>query len=78
MNIAVVGGGRRCKDFMDVIHRHTFLEVDPKIVAVADIRPDAPGLVAAMEKGLFITSSYDDFFDRDDIDLIVELTGSIQ
>jgi len=77
MNIAVVGGGRRCKDFMDVIHRHTFLEVDPKIVAVADIRPDAPGLVAAMEKGLFITSSYDDFFDRDDIDLIVELTGSM-
>jgi PAS domain S-box-containing protein len=77
MNIAVVGGGRRCKDFMDVIQRHTFLEIDPKIVAVADIRPDAPGLVAAMEKGLFITSSYDDFFDRDDIDLIVELTGSM-
>ncbi|MCB2146812.1 MAG: PAS domain-containing protein [Deltaproteobacteria bacterium] len=77
MNIAVVGGGKRCKDFMDVIQRHTFLEVHPKIVAVADIRPDAPGLVAAMEKGLFITSSYDDFFDRDDIDLIVELTGSM-
>jgi PAS domain S-box-containing protein len=30
-----------------------------------------------MEKGLFITSSYDDFFDRDDVDLIVELTGSM-
>ncbi len=30
-----------------------------------------------MEKGLFITSRYDDFFDRDDIDLIVELTGSM-
>ncbi len=77
MNIAVVGGGRRCKDFMDVIQRHTFLEIHPRIVAVADIRPDAPGLVAAMEKGLFFTSSYDDFFDRDDIDLIVELTGSM-
>jgi two-component system, NtrC family, sensor kinase len=77
MNIAVVGGGRRCKDFMDVIQRHTFLEINPKIVAVADIRPDAPGLVAAMEKGLFITSSYDDLFDREDIDLIVELTGSM-
>ncbi len=75
MNIAVVGGGRRCKDLMDVIQRHTFQEIHPKIVAVADIRPDAPGLVAAIEKGLFITSSYDDFFDRDDIDLIVELTG---
>lgn len=77
MNIAVVGGGRRCKDLMDVIQRHTFQEIHPRIVAVADIRPDAPGLVAAMEKGLFITNSYDDFFDRDDIDLIVELTGSM-
>ncbi|MGA6924041.1 MAG: PAS domain-containing protein, partial [Desulfosarcina sp.] len=77
MNIAVVGGGSRCKDLMDVIHRHTFQEIHPRIVAVADIRPDAPGLVAAMEKGLFITNSYDDFFDRDDIDLIVELTGSM-
>ena len=77
MKIAVVGGGRRCKDLMDVIQRHTFQEINPEIVAVADIRTDAPGLVAAMEKGLFITSSYDDFFDRDDIDLIVELTGSM-
>ena len=77
MKIAVVGGGRRCKDLMDVIQQHTFQEIHPEIVAVADIRTDAPGLVAAMEKGLFITSSYDDFFDRDDIDLIVELTGSM-
>lgn len=77
MNIAVVGGGKRCKALMDVIERHTFQEIHPKIVAVADIRPDAPGLVAAMEKGFFVTSSYDDFFDRDDIDLIVELTGSM-
>lgn len=77
MNIAVVGGGKRCKALMDVIQRHTFQEIHPKVVAVADIRPDAPGLVAAMEKGLFVTSNYDDFFDRDDIDLIVELTGSM-
>ena len=62
---------------MDVIQRHTFKVVHPEIVAVADIREDAPGLVAAMKKGLYITSSYDDFFDRDDIDLIIELTGSM-
>lgn len=77
MNIAVVGGGKRCKDLMDVIQRHTFQNIHPRIIAVADIDPTAPGLIAAMEKGLFITSSYDDFFDRDDVDLIVELTGSM-
>ncbi|MGB5987860.1 MAG: ATP-binding protein [Desulfobacterales bacterium] len=77
MRIAVVGGGKRCKELMDVIQRHTFQEIHPEIVAVADIRTDAPGLVAAVEKGLFVTSSYDDFFPRDDIELIVELTGSM-
>lgn len=78
MNIAVVGGGRRCKELMDVFQQHTFHEIHPRIVAVADIKPDAPGLLAAKKEGLFTTSSYDDFFQMADIDLIVELTGSIE
>jgi len=77
MRIAVVGGGKRCKELMDVIQHHTFKEVHPVIVAVADIRTDAPGLIEAVEKGLFVTSSYHDFFPREDINLIVELTGSM-
>ena len=76
MNIAVVGGGIRCRILMDLIERHTFREMSPKVVAVADKKDNAPGLVRARENGLFVTKDYNDFFDRDDIDLIMELTGN--
>ena len=51
MNIAVVGGGTRCKRLINVIDRHAFEEIDPRIVAVADIKEDAPGLARAKSKG---------------------------
>jgi len=77
MNIAVVGGGTRCKRLIEVIERHVFEEVDPRIVAVCDLREDAPGYAKAKELGLFVTGDYNDFFKRGDIDLIIELTGSM-
>jgi len=76
MNIAIVGGGTRCRNLLDLIERHSFPEISPKVVAVADKKDNAPGLVRARENGLFVTKDYNDFFDRDDIDLIMELTGN--
>ena len=75
MNIAVVGGGKRCRILMDSIEKHTFREIAPRVVAVADPKDDAPGLVKARENDLFVTEDYNDLLDRDDIDLIIELTG---
>ena len=77
MNIAVVGGGTRCKRLIEVIQRHAFQEIDPKVVAVADLNEDAPGYVKAKDSGLFVTHDYNDFFTRNDIDLIIELTGNM-
>ena len=76
MKIAVVGGGTRCCNLLDLIEEHSFREIFPQIVAVADKKDNAPGLVRARENGLFVTKDYNDFFDRDDIDLIMELTGN--
>ena len=76
MNIAVVGGGTRCRNLLDLIERHDFPEISPKVVAVADKKDYAPGLVKARKNGLFVTNDYNDLFDRDDIDLIIELTGN--
>jgi signal transduction histidine kinase len=76
MNIAVVGGGERCYRFLKLIETHEFKELDPKVVAVADKRIDAPGFKKARKDGLFITKDYNDFFDREDINLIMELTGN--
>jgi PAS domain S-box-containing protein len=75
MNIAVVGGGTRCRLLLEMMEKNVFHELDPVMVAVADIRDDAPGMIKAREKGIFVTNDYNDFFERDDIDLIIELTG---
>jgi len=77
MNIAVVGGGSRCKRLIEVIAQHEFQEIDPRVVAVADLKDDSPGFLQAKDNGLFVTHDYNDFFKRDDIDLIIELTGSM-
>ena len=77
LNIAVVGGGPRCLFLMELIDNQTFQLTNPIIVAVADIKDDAPGLVRAREAEIFVTSDYNDFFKRDDIDLIIELTGNL-
>jgi PAS domain S-box-containing protein len=77
MNIAVVGGGIRCRELIKIIKTHTFKKMSPQIIGVADINVAAPGFVLARESGLFVTQNYNDFFDRDDIDLIIELTGNM-
>jgi PAS domain S-box-containing protein len=77
MNIAVVGGGSRCKRLIEVIAQHEFQEIEPRVVAVADLKDDSPGFIKAKDNGLFITHDYNDFFKRDDIDLIIELTGNM-
>jgi len=77
MNIAVVGGGSRCKRLIEVIAQHEFQEIDPRVVAVADLKDDSPGFIKAKDSGLFVTHDYNDFFKRDDIDLIIELTGNM-
>ena len=77
MNIAVVGGGTRCKRLIEVTERHEFQEINPRVIAVADLEDDAPGIILAKKMGLYVTNDYNDFFKRDDIDLIIELTGKM-
>jgi PAS domain S-box-containing protein len=77
MNIAVVGGGKRCERLLYLIEQHQFAEIHPRIIAVADLKNDAPGLVLAKQMGLYTTNDYNDFFARNDIDLIIEFTGNM-
>jgi len=77
MNTAIVGGGSNCLYLMNFITSHQFGTFSPKILAVADINNDAVGLVEAKKRGLLVTNDYNEFFDRDDIELIIELTGNI-
>jgi PAS domain S-box-containing protein len=77
MRIAVVGGGKRCKRLMEVIEQHRFKEIHPRVIAVADLDNQAPGFVKARKQGLWVTSDYNEFFNREDIDLIIELTNNM-
>ncbi len=76
MNIAIVGGGKRSLRLMEIIQRHSFLEIKPQIIAVADKDMRAPAIIKAMQQGLFVTADYRDFLGVGNIDLIVELTDS--
>ena len=75
MNIAIVGGGKRGRAVLDLIENNTFQEIQPKVVALAEERPDAPAVIEARNKGIFVTADYNDLFDREDVDLIMDLTG---
>ena len=75
MDIAIVGAGKQGMRLMELIEQHTFYEVQPRIKAVADFNPEAPGMIHARRKGIFTTNDYHDLFPMQDLDLIVELTG---
>ncbi len=77
MNIAVVGGGKRCQQLIEMIDRHIFQQVDPRILVVAEANPEAPGVIAARKRNILVVTDYNQVLERDDLDLIVELTGSM-
>ena len=76
MNIAVVGGGTKCAQLLNLIEQHQFEEIHPTVVAVADLKTHAPGKLLAKKKGHYTTTDYDDLKLLDDIELIIELTGN--
>ena len=76
MNIAVIGGGRRCKAFLEMLDAKRFPHLQAQIVAVADPNDEACGIQMAREKGIHTTRDYHDFFGIPKLDLVIELTGN--
>jgi len=75
MNIAVVGAGTRCSALLKALRNPVFESLEARVVAVADEREDAICMQQAREEGLLVTRDYNDLLERDDIDLIIEMTG---
>jgi PAS domain S-box-containing protein len=76
LNVAIVGGGRGCKAIMDMIFAEKLKELRMNIIGVADTKPDALGCRYAQEKGIYTTTDYRDLYKLDDLNMIIELTGS--
>jgi len=76
LNLAIVGGGRACKFFLELLKEETFYYLKVNIVGVCDIEPTAEGLLMAKEMGIYTTNNFRDFFKIKDLDGIIELTNS--
>jgi signal transduction histidine kinase len=75
VNVALVGGGSRCRGLIIFLQTHTFRHIHVNIVGVADLRENAPGLVYARNKGIYTTKDFRDFFAFENLHLLIELTG---
>ncbi|MGC9963926.1 MAG: ATP-binding protein [Syntrophobacteraceae bacterium] len=75
MKIAIIGGGKRCRTFLEMFDARRFPKLRAEIVAVADPNPDAVGIRLAREKNIYTTGDYKDFFAIKSLDLVIELTG---
>ena len=76
LKIAIVGGGRACKFFLELLKGNYFRYLDIDIVGVCDINPEAVGLKMAEGMGIFTTNDFNDFFKLKKLDSIIELTNS--
>ncbi len=75
MRIAVIGGGRRCKAFLEMMDARRFPGLRAQIVAVADPNEEAVGVQLARSMGIFVTKDYKDFYKIPNLDLVIQLTG---
>ena len=76
LNMAIVGGGRACHFFLEMLQNESFPYLDIHIVGVCDLNPDAVGFQLAREMGIFTTFNYKDLFAIKNLDSIIELTNS--
>jgi PAS domain S-box-containing protein len=64
LRIGIIGGGEMCREMLTRAFRHYKSRlVHGEYVAVADPDEEAVGVVYAREKGLYITTDYNDYFD---------------
>ncbi|MBW1744445.1 MAG: hypothetical protein JRJ47_13605, partial [Deltaproteobacteria bacterium] len=75
LNVAIVGGGPGCKAIMDMIFTKKLLQLQMKLVGVADTNADAVGCLLAQDKGIFTTKDYRELYEIEHLHMIIELTG---
>jgi len=77
-NIAMVGGGRFCKRFLQLLFSEDFNDQHPNILGVADRNSLGKGVVYARKLGIFTTTDFRDLLSLDNLQVLVELTGDVK
>ena len=60
VNLAIVGGGRACKFFLELLQKESLPYLNINVAGVCDIDPEAEGLILAHEMGLYTTNNFKD------------------
>jgi two-component system NtrC family sensor kinase len=76
INLAIVGGGRACKFFLDLLQAEYFPNLDIHVLGVCDINPEAPGFQMAQEMGIYTTNDFKEFFAFKNLHSIIELANN--
>jgi len=76
LNLGIVGGGRACKYFLELLRNETLPYLDIHLVGVCDINPEAEGFLLAREMGIYTTGDFRDIFRIKGLEGIIELTNS--
>jgi PAS domain S-box-containing protein len=74
--IAIVGGGRACKAFLEFLADAVFTGQVPEILGVADIQQDAVGMQRARTLGIPTFADYTELFRMPQLQTLLELTNS--
>jgi len=74
--IAIVGGGRACKAFLEFLTDEVFTGQVPEILGVADIQQDAAGMQRARTLGIPTFADYTELYRMPRLQTLLELTNS--
>lgn len=72
MKIAIVGGGNAAVQLLECLANMT----NSRVVGVADLRSDAPGMVRARGLGIATMTSVEALVQQPEVDFVIDITGS--
>ncbi len=75
MKTVIIGGGRACREIIELAEGGFLRELTLNIRCVMDPDPNAPGIQFARNKGIYTTTDTAEALATENLELIIELTG---
>ncbi len=75
LNLAIIGGGRTCRFFLELLQKNIFPNQEINILGVCDVNPEAEGLLLAREMGIFTTDNFEELLNIKGLDTLIEMTN---
>jgi two-component system, NtrC family, sensor kinase len=75
-NLAIVGAGRRGLSILAALVPPRKEDEYLRVIGVADLNPQAPGILYAFRQNLFVTVNFPELLHLPDLDIVINATGS--